>query len=170
MLSRCNVKRFLIVLFLPGLLIMSGCANIRLQPKDPELIAMGKFADQVTIHLLEMSPATYEGYQTSLAKDLAPDVLVKLKTSGVCAKSEAEAAEKAKSIEQNNKRCVIQIESTSFPSRTTAGGLVPIEVTGSCVKSENYTSKGSKFDVLYLVGTNVKTKQPIVASVEIKQF
>jgi len=172
MLSKCKAKKFLICLILPGMLIMSGCSDIRLKPtaKDPELLALGKFAEQVTVHLLAMNPNTYQEYQADLVNDLAPDALAQLMTHGVCAKSASEAAKTAKTIEQTNQRCLIQIQSTSFPSRATTRGLVPVEVTGNCVKSQGYTSKGSKFDVFYLIGTNVKTKRPIVASVEIKQF
>ena len=170
MLSKYKSSRFFMFLIVPGLVIMSGCSDIRIQPKDPELITLGKFAERVTEHLLDMNPATYQEYQASLVDDLAPSALAQLMAHGQCAKSTSEAAQTAKTIEQNSRRCIIQIESTSFPGKATSKGLVPIEVKGNCIKSQNYTSKVSKFDVLYFVGTNVKTKRPIVASIEIKQF
>jgi len=158
------------ILVLLGLLAMSGCSDIRLKPKDPELLTLGKFAEQVTKHLLDMNPSTYQSYQASLVEELSPDALTQLQANGHCAKSVSDAIKVAKNADKNGQRCIIQIESTSFPAQATSHGLVPIEVKGSSIKSENYISKGSSFDVLYFIGTNVKTKRPIVASVEIKQL
>ncbi len=149
---------------------LSACAKITIQPKDPELIALGNFADLATMHLFEMNPATYEQYQGALEKDIAPNILAQLRAKGTCAKSKDQVKQIAKSMEKNNQRCLIKVEETTFPEKATAQGLIPIEVQGICVKTTSDTSKASKFDVLYLIGDNPKTKQPMVASVEIKKF
>jgi len=170
MLTKRKTDRLSATLVLLLLVTMSGCSDIRLKPKDPELVNLGKFAEQVTKHLLDMNPTTYQKYQAALIDEVSPDALNLLKTNGHCAKSDAEAVKTASLAEKSGQRCIVQIESTSFPGKATSNGLVPIEVKGNCIKSENYISKGSQFDVLYLVGTNIKTKHPIIASVEIKQF
>jgi len=149
---------------------ISGCANITLQPKDPELIALRNFADQATTHLFEQNPLTYEKYQNMLDRDIAPNLLVQLKAKGTCAKSKDEIKSTVKSLDKTNNRRLILVQSITFPSKTTPQNLVPIEVQGTCVKTTNDISTASKFDVLYLIGTNVKTKQPIIASLEIKKF
>ncbi len=150
--------------------IMFSCANIELQPKDPELIALGNFADQATIHLFEMNPNTYEQYQSLIEQDFAPNILSQLKARGACCKSTAEVRKTLEEMQKSNQRVLIRIQSTTFPSKATKIGLVPIEVKGSYVKSINNISKASNFDVLYLIGNSVTTKRPIVASIEIKKF
>jgi hypothetical protein len=170
MLTINKTYRFHTILVLLGLIAMSGCSDIRLKPKDPQLLSLGKFAEQVTKHLLDRNPSTYENYQAALVEELSPDTLTQLQANGRCAKSASDALKVAREADKNGQRCIIQIESTSFPAQTTSTGLVPIEVKGSSIKSENYISRGSSFDVLYFIGTNVKTKRPIVASIEIKQL
>src|SRR5579871_90022 len=120
MLSKCKMNRFWLLLVLSELVIMSGCADIRLKPKDPELVSLGKFAEGVTKHLLVMSPSTYVEYQTALAEELAPTALSQLIAKGQCAKSREEAVKTAKTIEQNSQRCLVQIDSTSFPGKATS--------------------------------------------------
>ncbi len=168
----CNKNKTKVVLscFALALTVLSGCANIRIQPKDPELIALGNFADQVTLHLFEMNPSTYEQYQGMLDKDLDPALLTQLRSKGSCAKSKEQVKQAVQTMTKTNSRALIHIESTTFPSTATPQGLVPIEVQGTSVKTEKDISRASKFDVIYMIGTNVKTKQPLVASFEIKKF
>jgi hypothetical protein len=152
------------------LLTLAGCSNINLKTKDPELIALQHFTKRVTAHLFELNPSSYAEFQKSLDKEIDPNVLSQLKKQGLCANSKDQIQKNIQLMDKTHKRCLIRIDSTSFPSRATAQGLIPIEVEGICVKSLNDLSKASKFDVLYLVGRRVGTKEPMIASVEIKKF
>jgi hypothetical protein len=151
-------------------LLLVGCSNITIKPKDPELIALENFARKVTTELFELNPSTYSEFQKSLEKDIAPDVLSQLNKKGLYANSKTQIQKNIQLMDVSHKRCLIRIDSTFFPSKATAQGLIPIEVQGSAVKTLNDMSKASKFDVLYLVGTRTGTKEPIIASIEIKKF
>ena len=167
--SNKRTKPFLTYLAL-AIMGISGCANITIQPKDPELLALGNFADQATLHLFEANPLTYEQYQEALEQDIAPNILSQLRAKGSIAKSKEQAKQISQTMENTHQRCLIKIESTTFPQKATAQGLIPIEVQGTFVKTSNDVSKLSKFDVLYLVGNIPKTKKPIIASIQIKKF
>ncbi len=150
--------------------ILNSCSNITLQPKDKELVDLENFAKKVTIELFELNPSTYSEHQKSLEKEIAPDALAKLKAKGIYADSKDKMRQNIKAMNINHKRCLISIHSADFPSQATSQGLVPIEVKGTCVRSINDISKASEFNVLYLVGTRAGSKDPIMASVEIKIF
>jgi hypothetical protein len=162
--------KFLFLSLALTLIAASGCANITLKPKDPELIAFESFANKVTAHIFEVNPDTYNEYQKLLSREIAPNVLSQLNKAGIYASSKDQIQQNIKAMNLQHKRYLIRIDSTNFPSKATAQGLIPIEVQGTCVKTLNDTSKASRFDVLYLVGTSKETKEPMVASIEIKRF
>ena len=138
--------------------------------KTPELIALENFANKATAHILEVNPYNYEEYQKLLVKEIAPNLLSQLKKQGICASSNDQIQQNIKVMNLQHKRCLVRIDSTSFPSKATTQGLIPIEVQGTCVKTLNDISKASRFDLLYLVGTHVGTKEPMIASVQIKKL
>jgi hypothetical protein len=146
--------------------LFSSCAHIELQPKDPELQSLQKFANDVTVHLKDTSPATYEQYQSLLIEEVAPGVLNQLKAHGWCAKSAAEA----KILAKTQVACIVNLNPTDFPAKATETGLVPVEISGNVVKAGSTTSgkKAAKFHIVYLVGTNRVTHKPIIASVQIR--
>lgn len=151
-------------------LLLSACANITIKSKDPELLSFENFANQVTTHLLEINPNTYSSNQKALTKEVAPDVYSLLHKKGMCAGSKEQIQENLKSMNANNTRCLVRIESTDFPSKATSQGLIPIDVRGTCIKTVKEASKASKFDILYYVGNKTGTKEPMVASIEFKKF
>jgi len=152
------------------LITILGCAKITIKPRDPELIALEAFANKVTSHIFEVNPYTYEEYQKSLEKEVTPDVLSLLKKHGITPMSQEQLSNNVKDMTIHHKRCLVRIDSTDFPSKATAQGLIPIEVKGTCVKTFNDVSKATRFEVIYLIGDRPKTKDPIVASLEIKKF
>ena len=114
-------------------------SNLKIQ----NLIALESFANRATAHIFEVNPYTYEEYQKSLEKEIAPNVLSSLKKQGICASSKEQIKQNIKIMSLNHKRCLVRIDSTDFPSKATAEGLIPIEVQGTCVKTFNDISKAS---------------------------
>jgi hypothetical protein len=161
-------KNLLISMILVSL--TNACANITIKPKDAELIALENFANKVTAHIFEVNPYTYEEYQNAISKEVSPAVFSLLKKNSITPLSQDQIKQNIGAMTAHHKRCLIRIDSTSFSGKATSKGLIPIEVQGTCVKTLNDISKASKFDVLYLVGTHVGTKEPIIASIEIKKF
>lgn len=151
-------------------LFVSGCAHISLQPKDPQLIALEQFARDVSVHLMSADPKTYEQCQHALAREIVPGVLKQLKERGACAKSQAEIKSRVQAMTKANQACMVKIESADFPSKVTEAGLVPVEVKGSVITIVgNQKEKPTKFDLLFLIGTNKKDpKKLVVASIQIK--
>jgi hypothetical protein len=153
---------------LGAVVLLSSCAHITLEPgkKDQELIGMESFARDVTVHLLDTSPGTYEKYQAMLVSEVAPGVMAQLKAKGLCAKSPVEIKSRVAAMSKAKRECEVKVEQTDFPSKVTPEGLVPVEVTGTIVVSTNEAKgKPSKFHFVYGIGTSKSTHKPIVASV-----
>jgi hypothetical protein len=150
--------------FVLSVCLLSACAHIEVQPKDPQLKSMEEFARTVTLHLMDTNSKTYESYQSKLVNEVAPGVLNQLKARGLCAKSQAEAAEHALKMSADS---LVRIEAADFPAKATQSGLVPVEVRGRVLVPVRVKgAKPSQFHIVYLVGTNKITHQLIIASVQ----
>ena len=150
--------------------LVSGCAHITIQPKDPQLVSIEQFARDVTTHLMSVDPKNYEQYQHSLTSEVAPGVLKQLKQRGACAKSPAEIKARVTAMNKANQAALVKIETADFPGKATDAGLVPVEVKGIVVTiNAGKEVRPTKFDLLYLVGTDKNTHKLMIASITPKK-
>lgn len=151
-------------------LLLSGCAHISIQPKDPQLLSLEQFARDVTVHLKTIDPKNYEQYQHKLGEEITPGVLKQLKQRGQCAKTPAEIKAKLQAMNKSNQASLVKVETAEFPGKATDTGLVPVEVKGSVITigGDGKERPPEKFDVLYLVGTNKANHKFVIASIQFK--
>jgi hypothetical protein len=153
-----------------SVLLVSGCAHISIQPKDPQLLSLEQFARDVTVHLKSLDPKSYEQYQHKLGEEISPGVLKKLKENGKCAKTPAEIKAKVQAMNKANEASLVKVETADFPGKADEHGLVPVEVKGSVITigGDGKEKPPVKFDVLYLVGTNKINHKFVIASIQFK--
>jgi len=165
-----NAFRSAVITTLP-VLLLSGCAHISIQPKDPQLLSLEQFARDVTVHLKSVDPKNYEEYQHLLGQEISPGVLKQLKQHGACAKTPAEIKAKVQAMNKANQAALVKIETAEFPAKATDTGLVPVEVKGSVITigADGKEKPPAKFDLLYLVGTNKANHKFVIASIQVKQ-
>jgi hypothetical protein len=150
--------------------LVSGCAHISIQPKDPQLLSLEQFARDVTVHLKSLDPKNYEQYQHKLGEEITPGVLKQLKQRGECAKSPADIKAKLQAMNKANQASLVKVETADFPGKATEAGLVPVEVKGSVITigGDGKEKPPVKFDLLYLVGTNKTNHKFVIASIQFK--
>lgn len=149
----------------------TGCSHIALQPKDTDtqLLALEHYAREVSIHLLNTDPKTYEQYQHLLTQEITPGVLNKLKERRSCASSEAEIKSAIDSAIKDKHGCQVTIISSEFPARATDSGFVPIEVKLSVLNTKgDRKDLPVNFDLILLVGVNKHTNKPVITSIQFK--
>ncbi|PWU00491.1 MAG: hypothetical protein C5B53_03965 [Candidatus Melainabacteria bacterium] len=154
-----------------SVVLVSGCAHISIQPKDPQLLSLEQFARDVTVHLKSVDPKNYEQYQHKLGEEITPGVLRQLRQRGDCAKSPAEIKAKVQAMNKANQAALVKIDTAEFPAKATETGLVPVEIKGSVITigADGKERPPAKFDLLYLVGTNKVNHKFVIASIQIKQ-
>jgi hypothetical protein len=159
-----------VVAFVIPLVLISGCAHITIQPKDPQLISIEQFARDVTVHLMSVDPKNYEQYQHLLTVEITPGALRQLKQTGHCAKSPSEIKARVQAMNKANQASLVKIEAADFPGKATEAGLVPVEVKGTIVtiSGDGKEKPPARFDLLYLVGTNKATHKYLIANVQVR--
>jgi hypothetical protein len=147
-----------------GCFILTSCAHIELQPKDPQLEKIENFAEVVVRHIYDTDPTAYLKNQAALKSEVVPSVLTELQAKSLLAKTPAEAKEKLKTFSQPGEVGGFRIENKDFSGKATEQGLVPVEVKGVT----GNVSKPEKFDVILFIGLKPKVQTPIVGAIQFK--
>jgi hypothetical protein len=147
-----------------GCLILTSCAHIEIQPKDPQLEKIENFAEQFVRHVYDTDPTAYMKNQTALKTEAVPSVLTELQAKSLLAKTPAEAQAKLKTFSQPGELGGFRIENKDFSGKATPQGLVAVEVKGVT----GNVAKPEKFDVIIYIGLKPKDQTPIVGAIQFK--
>jgi hypothetical protein len=147
-----------------GCFILTSCAHIEIQPKDPQLEKIQNFAEQVVRHIYDTDAKAYMANQAAIKNEVTPSVLADLEAKDLVAKTPAAAKEKLKTLGQPGELGGFRIENKDFSGKATEQGLVPVEVKGVT----GAVSKEEKFDIIVFIGMKPKENTPIVGKVIFK--
>jgi len=147
-----------------GCFILTSCAHIEIQPKDPQLQKIENFAEQVTRHIYDNDASAYVANQAAIKTEVTPPVLAELQSKGLVAKTAAEMQAKLKTFKQPGELGGMTIDRKDFSGKATPEGLIPVEVKGAT----GPVAKPEKFDIIIFVGMRPKDKTLIVGKIEFK--
>lgn len=142
--------------------------NPQKQVTKEQKVGFEQFVRGVTAHLLDSSFITYEQSTSALLNgELAPSVVTQMRQGGQLPKSMEEMQATIATLTEQKQVSAVKIDSIK-QGEPDARGLVPIEVEGdTVVRSAQESGSGDPvhFHFKFLVGENIKTKLPIVASI-----
>ncbi|MEZ4488592.1 MAG: hypothetical protein R3C24_03715 [Cyanobacteriota/Melainabacteria group bacterium] len=125
------------------------------------------FAKDVTTHLLDTSYITYLDSTRELHSELGPNVITKMKQSGLLPRTDQEYKAINLELQKSRQVCTLKFDRIEVgepdPKRNM---LVPVQVAGVIAihsSKETSPSQPQPFSIQYWVGLNSKTKKPIVA-------